>query len=252
MNLNRIFIICAVFLGLSLSAFSQADEFKKANDLYAKAEYTEAAELYEQLVSNNNIAPELYFNLGNAYYKLGEVGKSILNYERALRLKPTYEDAKFNLEMARLKVVDNVVQVPSFFIMRWIDSFIKLMSSNQWFWLSLVFLVITVISFFIFIFGFSALLRRFTFYFGVVFLSFTVLTGFFSGIRKNQMALHNQAIIMVGTIIVKGSPDKSGTDLFQLHEGTRVKVKSELGDWTEIVLGNGNLGWIEDINIEKI
>ncbi len=252
MNLNRIFIICAIFLGLSLSAFAQVDQFKTANDLYAKAQYTEAAQLYEQLVSINEVAPELYFNLGNSYYKLGEVGKSILNYERALRLKPSYEDAIFNLEMARSKVVDNVVQVPSFFIMRWIDSLIKLMSSNQWFWLSVVLLIITVISFFIFIFGFSPMLRRFTFYLGVVFLSFTVLTGFFAGIRKSQMAQHNQAIIMVGTIIVKGSPDKSGTDLFQLHEGTKVKVKSELGDWTEIVLGNGNLGWIEDINIEKI
>ncbi len=252
MNLNRVFLICAIFLGFSISAFSQADLFKNANDLYAKAQYSEAAVLYEQLVSNNDVAPELYFNLGNAYYKLDEVGKSILNYERALRIKPTYENAKFNLEMARLKVVDNVVQVPSFFIMRWIDSLIKLMSSNQWFWLSVALLLVTVISFFIFIFGLSPVLRRFSFYLGVFFFSITVLTAFFSGMRKNQMAQHNQAIIMVGTIVVKGSPDKSGTDLFQLHEGTKVKVKSELGEWTEIVLGNGNLGWIEDINIEKI
>ena len=252
MNLNRIFLICTVFLGLSFAAFSQTNPLTNANDLYAKAQYTEAAKLYEQLVSNNEIAPELYYNLGNSYYKLGEIGKSILNYERALRLKPTYEDAKFNLEMARTKVVDNVVQVPSFFIMRWIDSFIKLMSSNQWFWLSAVLLFISIIFFFVFIFGFSSLLRKSTFYFGVFFLSFTILTGFFSGIRKGQMAKHNQAIIMVGTIIVKGSPDKSGTDLFQLHEGTKVNVKSELGDWTEIVLGNGNVGWLENANIEKI
>ena len=252
MNLNRFIFISVIFLGLSVSAFSQVDQFKNANDLYAKAQYSEAAQLYEQLVNNNEIAPELYFNLGNTYYKLGEVGKSILNYERALRLRPTYDDAAFNLEMTRLKVVDNVVQVPSFFIMRWIDSLIKLMSSNQWFWLSAVLLLITIISFFNFIFGSSPSLRRFTFYLGVVILSLTVLTGFFAGIRKSQMAQHNQAIIMVGTIIVKGSPDKSGTDLFQLHEGTKVKVKSELGDWTEIVLGNGNVGWVEDINIAKI
>lgn len=252
MNLNRIILISTIFLGLNFTAFSQVDPFKNANNLYAKAQYTEAAQEYEQLVSKNEVAPELYFNLGNTYYKLGEIGKSILNYERALRLKPSYEDAQFNLEMARLKVVDNVVQVPSFFIMRWIDSFIKLLSSNQWFWLSVILLVVSIVSFFVFVFGYSSLLRKFTFSLGIVFLSFSVVSGIFSGIRKNQMSRHNQAIIMVGTVIVKGSPDKSGTDLFQLHEGTKVKVKSELGEWTEIVLGNGNIGWLENNNIEMI
>jgi len=74
----------------------------------------------------------------------------------------------------------------------------------------------------------------------------------FAGIRKNQMVHHTDAIIMSGVVVVKGSPDKSGTDLFQLHEGTKVKVKSSLGKWTEIVLGNGNIGWVEDENIERI
>lgn len=250
--MKRIIFIFSVILAFSSSIKAETNSVKKANDLYAKGDYQAAANEYEEILLKDGVAPELYFNLGNAYYKSGEVGRSILNYERALRLDPTYDDAKTNLEMAQLKVVDNVVQIPPFFIKRWISIMMKLLTSNQWFVLSLILLILTLSSVLFFIFGYTLSYRKISFYAAVVLLSFTVLTGFFSGVRKYQMTNHTDAIIMSGAVNVKSSPDKSGTDLFQLHEGTKVRIKSTLGNWTEIVLGNGSIGWVEDQNIEKI
>ena len=87
---------------------------------------------------------------------------------------------------------------------------------------------------------------------GLILLIFSVSMLIFSGIRKNQILNHDEAIVMTGVVSVKSSPDKSGTDLFQLHEGTKVSIKSTLGSWIEIKLGNGNIGWVEQMNIEKI
>ncbi len=231
---------------------AQSNALKQANILYTKGDYTEAAKQYEKILSTEGVAPELYLNLGNAYYKSNETGKCILNYERALRLSPTYEDARYNLEIAQLKVVDNVSQNQSFFIGKWIDSLIKDLNSNQWFWTSLLFFLMCLGCIFLFIFGSSRAVRKSSFYVGTVLLAISLLTVFFAGIRKDQLLNHREAIVMTGTVSVKGSPDKSGTDLFQLHEGTKVSVKSTLGTWVEIKLGNGNVGWVEQENIERI
>jgi tetratricopeptide (TPR) repeat protein len=211
-----------LLVSLTASVFAQTDLITKANDLYSKGDYSAASELYEQVLKTDQVAPELYYNLANSYYKMNETGRSILNYERALRIKPNYKAARVNLEMAQQKVVDNVVQVPSFFLMRWMDFLMKLLSSNEWFVISLISLVVTIAGFMFFIFGYTLSFRKTSFYIAVVFLAFTVVGMFFSGLRKSQLMHQNEAVIMVGSVSVKSSPDKSGTDLFQLHEGTKV------------------------------
>lgn len=250
--MKRIHLFLFAIFCFSLLALAQTGAVKQANESYSKGQYKEAAQQYESILANEGEAPELYYNLGNAYYKTNEIGRSILNYERALRLYPTYDDALANLALAQLKVIDNVVPAPSFFIGRWIEYLIKLLSSNQWIYLSLGMFVLCLISSFIFIFGSSRLLRKYAFYIGSVLLIGSILTVVFSGIRKEQLVNHDNAIIMTGAITIKSSPDRSGTDLFQLHEGTKVQIKSSLGKWVEIKLGNGSIGWVEVVNIEKI
>lgn len=250
--MRKLIVIFSLILAFGLPAIAQNNSFKRANDLYSKGEYKNAAIEYETILKNQGVSPELYYNLGNAYYKMGEVAKSILNYERALRLQPTYEDAKTNLEMAQLKVVDNVVQIPPFFVMRWIDGLMKLLTSNQWLVLSLLFWLVTLTSILLFIFGKTLTYRKTSFYVAIVFVGFTFFSGIFSGVRKHQMVNHSEAIILSGAVYIKSAPDKSGTDLFLLHEGTKVKIKSTLDKWVEVVIGNGNVGWIENNCIEKI
>jgi tetratricopeptide (TPR) repeat protein len=250
--MKRILLFLSLILCLGPFAFSQNNAVKLANDLYAKGDYSSAANQYEKILSSDGVAPEIYFNLGNAYYKSNEIGRSILNYERALRLSPSFEDAKFNLELAQLKVVDNIVPTPTFFIGRWIQNLIKLLTSNQWLIISLGIFIVCLISAFLFIFGPTRALRKASFYLALALVGISFFMLIFSGVRKAQMFNHSEAIVMSGVISVKSSPDKSGTDLFQLHEGAKVFIKSTLGKWTEIKLANGSIGWVEQVNIEKI
>jgi len=248
---QRIAYILLLFC-FSISILAQNTTFKTANELYKKGDYTAAAEQYETILEQQGVAPQVYFNLGNAYYKLDETGRSILNYERALRLSPGFEDAKVNLSMAQLKVVDNIVQTPDFFIIGWVDRLVKLLTSNTWFYISITMLFLCLITGFIFLFGNTRTFRKASFYFSSIFLALCVVTLLFSGIRKNQLENHNDAIIMTGVVVVKSAPDKSGTDLFQLHEGTKVRIKSVLGRWVEIKIGNGEIGWVELESLVKI
>ena len=250
--MKRILLFISLILCFSQLAFNQSNEVKKANDLYTKGDYSDAAKQYEKIVSTEGVAAELYYNLGNAYYKTNEIGRSILNYERALRLSPSFEDARFNLELAQSKVVDNIVPSPTFFIRRWSQNLVTLLTSNQWIVISFSVFVTFLIFALLFIFGTTRKTRQFAFYFGLVLLGISFFTLIFSGIRKNQMYNHNDAIVMSGVVSVKSSPDKSGTDLFQLHEGAKVSIESTLGSWTEIKLSNGSVGWVEQENIEKI
>lgn len=250
--MKRIILFLTIILSFGSLALAQSNTLKQANELYSKGNYADAAKLYEKVLTSKGVAPELYFNLGNAYYKSNEIGHAILNYERALRLTPTFEDARYNLEIAQLKVVDNLAQNQSFFIGRWIQGLIKLLNSNQWIWISLILFLTCLICAFLFVFGTTRQLRKISFYFGSILLGISFLALVFSGIRKDQMMNHREAIVMTGVVSVKGSPDKSGTELFQLHEGTKVTIKSTLGSWTEIKLGNGNIGWVEQENIERI
>lgn len=250
--MKRILLFLSLIMCFGLSCFSQMEAVNQANEMYAKGKYQLAAKQYEEILAIQGVAPELYYNLGNTYFKMNEIGRSILNYERALRLSPSFEDAQINLELAQQKVVDNINQSPTFFIGRWIDELIKLLTSNQWIVISFGLFLFCLVSVFMFIFGSSHQLRKTSFYFGVVLLIISIICLTFSGIQKNQMTNHSEAIIMSGVVTVKSSPDESGTDLFQLHEGTKVHIKSSLGGWSEIKLINGSIGWVELANLEKI
>lgn len=242
-------VLLVTFAGV---AVADSTALKQANDLYANGNYQEASSAFEAILLNDGIAPELYFNLGNAYFKSNELGKAILNYERALRIEPDYADARHNLEFANLKVVDNIAVNDAFFLKKWIDMLVKLRSSNGWFYFGGVVFMLTMISLLLFVFGKTMLVRKSFFYLAIVGLLVSIGAIAFSEIRKQQLLQHNEAIILSGVVVVKSAPDKSGTDLYQLHEGAKVTVISILGDWFEVKPGNGTVGWVEVKHLEKI
>lgn len=236
-------ILCLMSVAVIWAAASP--QWEEANKLYAAKQYKDAAQKYEEILQNEGFSAELYYNLGNAYYKSNEVGLAILNYERALRLKPMYADAQHNLEFVNRRVIDKLDDENTFFLRKWFNYVLKLRTPDQWLYIAGPLFVLSLAGFLMFVFGKTRLLRKGSFYAGLLLLIFSVIFVGFSTLRKGQLENHNQGIILSGAVVVKGSPDKSGTDLFQLHEGTRVEIVGTLGEWNEIRLSNGNVGWLE-------
>ncbi|MGC3979462.1 MAG: tetratricopeptide repeat protein [Paludibacteraceae bacterium] len=253
--MKRIFIYIIVGVLSVFSVFAKtahrAESLALANELYKQGNYSDAASIYEDEIKKG-ISAELYYNMGNTYYKMGEVGLSILNYERALRLKPSYSDAEYNLNIAKQKVVDNVGATPVFFVKRWATSIFEWFTSSQWAVISILSFVLSLGLILLFAFSRERDKRKLYFYASFTLFFVTVIAFVLSGIRKEQMLKHRDAIIMNGAVTVKSSPDKSGTDIFQLHEGTKVQIKTMLTNWAEIELENGAVGWVEESTIERI
>jgi tetratricopeptide (TPR) repeat protein len=218
---------------------------KAANDFYIKGDYANAIKNYEQVLNSGNESAELYFNLGNAYYKSKKIDFSILNYERAKLLNPGDEDINFNLELARTYTIDKINTMPEFFLSVWIKSVSHIFSSNLWAYFSLTVFIFTLVAFLFYLFSSSIGIKKIFFWLGIILLAIS-LTGFiFSYQQKSLLTNRDMAIITNAAIPVKSSPDESGTDLFVLHEGTKVQVIDKAQNWLYIRLADGNKGWIE-------
>jgi len=249
--MNRYFILIAIFFAThTLSA--QTDLLLQANEAYAKNDFVTASELYENLLKANGQSAIVYYNLGNSYYKSNKVAQSILNYERALLLEPGNNDIRFNLEIARLKSVDKIEPINDFFLTDWFRSVQNLMSTDAWSSFSIVCFILLIICLFLFFFSRLIFIKKLGFFIGVGLLACVIFGNCFAYNQKRKLSLRSEAIIFAPTTTIKSSPDISGTDLFILHEGTKVKVKTKLGGWNEIETADGNVGWIKSSEIEVI
>jgi tetratricopeptide (TPR) repeat protein len=246
-------LIACYFLVLSAQALSPASLFAEAEQAYIAGNYKTAIIKYEQILSEQKAAnSELYFNLGNAYYKLTDYPNAILSYERALRLEPTDEDVRFNLALANQRIEDKIEAVPELFYKRWFVSIRSLAGADAWGILFLIALSFCAASFFLFVLGKTVGMRKIGFYAG---LSTFLISLLFLGLGISMYAIqntHSEAIVFSGSVSVKSSPVESGTGLFVIHSGTKVSLTDELGDWVKIRLVDGNVGWVPLTDLEKI
>ena len=239
-------------LGCALSCTAFAADFQEANEAYIAGDFETATAAYEELVATGNESADLYYNLGNSYYRQGQLAPAILNYERALKVDATPADAAFNLKHVQSKTVDKIEPVGSIFLVDWWKACYRVASPDVWAYVSVGLFLLVLVGLSIFIFGKIVWLRKTSFSISIIALICTIFAAVFAVERHQELTDASQAIVFAPTITIKSSPDNSGTDLFILHEGTKVTIKSTLDAWSEIQTEDGNTGWLPSEVIEII
>lgn len=239
------------------SAFSAAKQIVNAtkaegDSAYIKNDFASAIQIYESLLQQGE-APEIYYNLGNCYYKTDDIARAILNYERALLLSPGNADIRANLEIARSKTIDKVTPVPEIFFITWIKSLVNSQSSDAWARTGIVSFLLLLVSLAIFFFTQHIKWKKIGFSAAILFLIVTVLSNLFASRQKSYLTNRNDAIILSPSVTVRSTPSESGTSLFVLHEGRKVEIKdNSMREWKEIRLEDGKVGWVPSSSIEVI
>lgn len=237
--------------------FSTANQLKNITKLegdnaYRRNDYASAIQIYESLLRHGESA-DIYYNLGNSYYKSDNIAMAILNYERALLLKPGDADIRANLEVARAKTIDKVVAVPEIFFVSWMKSLINTMSVDAWARTGVVCFILLLVSLYFFFFSKQSKWKRIGFYSGILFLLFSFLANYFAFYQKSNLINRNDAIVLTPSVTVRSTPSEDGTSLFILHEGCKVEIKDKtMREWKEVQLADGKVGWIPASSIEVI
>ena len=249
-----ILLLLALPLSQARAAESYPDSLWNAGvAAYTEGDFASALQDWEDVRATGLMSKELYYNLGNAYFKTGEMAQSILWYERALKLDPSDADIRHNLEYARSLTQDRIEEVPEIFFEQWGHAMCYLLPSNTWAVLCLVFLAAAVAMALLFLLGSTAGRRRVGFFVGIACLLLAFLGWDFAQWQRQEALAQDRAIVMRPVSSVKSSPSaESAKDLFILHEGTRVKILDNVGSYTNIELGDGRQGWIPSGDIEVI
>ncbi len=246
--------IIIVLVQLPILIFGQDFEtnIRQGEKYYADAQYDSAAIAFQKVLNSGYHAAELYYNLGNAYYKQNEMPLAILNYERALKMDPNNEDVLFNLKLANTRIQDKIETLPLLFFVRWYIGLYMMFSVDVWAKIALVlFAVFALFSLFYFL-GRSLFMRKTGFYLALVFLILSSTALFFSFEKNSSEKQRAEAIVFKPSVTVKSSPNSKGVDLFVIHEGTKIRLIDQVGNWGKIKIANGSIGWIELKTIELI
>ncbi|WP_299156770.1 tetratricopeptide repeat protein [uncultured Tenacibaculum sp.] len=250
--MKKIIVILLFFTTNLVSAQTVNELFTNANTLYKEGKHQEAIELYNQIESTGKVSSELYFNLGNAYYKLNQVAPSIYNYEKALLLDPLNEDAQNNLIIAKRLTLDRIEELPKSIFQKINNNFLQKFSYNTW--AIFVVLLSFLASFLFLMFYFSYTPNKKRFFFTTSTISFilliTVLTITFT--QYNQSKNNIEAIVFNYEIEIKNAPTDDSDVIFTLHEGTKVKVLDTVDEWKKIKLIDGKIGWVKSDAIKVL
>lgn len=244
------FILLALMTFVSVSAAAITKE--NADTEYKRGNYQQAIKDYEELLKQGASA-ELYYNLGNAYYRTDNITQAILAYERALMLSPGDDDIRFNLQFATSKTIDKITPESEMFFVTWYHSLVNFTSVDNWAMTALVSIVLVLLLVLLFLFGPNELIRKVGFYGACFFLLLFLFSNIFAYQQKKQLENRKAAIVTAPSVTVKKTPAPTGSDEFVIHEGTKVDITDKgLQEWRGIRLADGREGWVRTTQIEEI
>lgn len=237
-------LVFFLFVGFFTNAQPVSQLFEQGNQFYKNADYRAAVTTYHKIEKGGFHSDALYFNLANAYYKLNEVAPSVYYYEKALKLNPLNEDAKYNLVLANRLTIDQIDEVPKTLLQRFETNFLHKFSIHQWAVISILFSIVTALLFLIYYFSYSSILKRIFFSVSIVTFSLMLLSVLVAYSVLDYAKKNQPAIVFSEKAQIKNAPTFNSEDVFTLHEGTKVIVLDEVDDWYKIKLTDGKIGWI--------
>lgn len=225
---------------------------KAGDDAYNTGRFADAVEIYEAVIKNDGATKQLYYNLGNAYYRLDNKGKAILNYERALRLDPTDEDTKANLEFVNTQIKDEIIAEPEIFFVTWWNGFINLVAIDTWAVIAVVCFVVSLAGAALFFIGRSRTIRLTGVVVAAVSIVLVIIANFAAYGMYSNVNDDSKAIVLKEEVSLMNAPGAS-TVLMKVHEGRKVTVTDDSADgWTEVELEDGTVGWLKNEDVERI
>ncbi len=241
-------LMILMLMPLSVNAITK----QNADDEYAKGNYQQAIKDYQEILKTG-VSSEIYYNLGNAYYRTDNITQALLAYERALQLSPGDNDIRFNLQYARSKTIDKITPETEMFFVTWYNSLVNFTSVDRWANTAIVSIVMALLLILVFLFAPQMWARKSGFYGSAVFLLLFAFANLFAFQQKHELETKQGAIVIAPTVNVKKTPAASGTDIFVIHEGTRVDITDRgMKQWRGIKLADGREGWLKTSQIEEI
>lgn len=247
-----ILLIYLISSGLLFSQHENEENFNKGVDLYNSGNYNEAIIKFTEIIEKGEHSENLYFNLGNAYYKVNDIANSILYYEKALKLNPRNKDVLNNLVFSQNMLIDKIEKLPTNQVSEFLNSISQTLNVNQWLTLGVILLYLFLIIFILYFFSSKSVLKRNYFTAFSVLLSLSLIFIFVGLNKFEKQKSYLEAIIFENKIDFRTEPNYRSEVLFNLHEGTKVVIIEELNDWALVEIDDGNKGWIELQSIKKI
>lgn len=244
-----------IFLFLFVKVISAGELetlFQKGNEHYLKGEYQETIRIFDSIVEKGYQGKSLYYNLGNAYYRIGKIGLAILNYEKAKKISPSDEDINYNLAFANSKIADKIETLPKFFIFDWWENSLALFSISGWTYAAYFFYLFILGAVGYYYFAKSLKGQRIAFYTGIISTFFLVLTIILLAVNLNRELNYKYGVVVDPVVVAKFSPDQNSKDAFIVHEGLKVQAEDNVSDWIKIKLIDGKVGWLKKNNLRII
>lgn len=243
--------IIFIFLLISQTFFAQ-NGFEEGNELYKNGKYDLAAKAYESVLASNKESAELYFNLGNCYYKLQQTAPSIYNYEKALVLDPNNKEALNNIKFAQKRTIDEIKVIPKVGFGKLLRDFTGIYPFDTWAWISISFAVLFLLFFIGYYFSQRGLIKRLFFVGMFIVLLFVLMSVAAAFFEKSHFDNERPAIVFAESADVRSEPQNASSSIFVLHAGTKVYVEETLDSWKKIQLTDGTEGWIESKAIKEV